>query len=87
MWAQDDSKLYSIGSEGAVYEWSMTSGERIEELVLKDSALTGIVLSVDGATAYCVSKHGRVHEIKEGAVGQTNYRKNRSQRWIVLNLF
>lgn len=30
-----DSSLVSCGTEGAVYEWSMTNGQRVGEVILK----------------------------------------------------
>ncbi|XP_016840844.1 cilia- and flagella-associated protein 57 [Nasonia vitripennis] len=67
-WSQDDARLVSIGSEGAVYEWDMNTGLRSAEVVLKGMTLNGIVLSADGVTAYCISSDNRIHEIKENTV-------------------
>lgn len=67
-WSQDDAKLISIGSEGAIYEWDMNTGRRLSEVVLKGLTLNGIVLSSDGVTAYCISSDYRIHEMKENLV-------------------
>ncbi|XP_058799790.1 cilia- and flagella-associated protein 57 [Phymastichus coffea] len=64
-WSEDDTKLLSIGSEGAIYEWNMFSGKRSTEIVLKDVTLNGIALSSDGGTYYVTSSDGRIHEIKD----------------------
>ena len=67
-WSQDDVKLVSIGSEGAIYEWDMKTGIRTSEVVLKGVSLQGIVLSFDEVTSYCISSDNRIHEIKENLV-------------------
>lgn len=67
-WTLDDKKLISIGSEGAIYEWDVNTGIRINEIVLKGMTLSGIVLSADGVTSYCTSTDGKIQELKENMV-------------------
>lgn len=71
-WTIDDRKLISIGSEGAIYEWDINTGIRVNEVVLKGITLSGVVLSSDGVTSYCVSTDGKIHEVKENTVKLPN---------------
>lgn len=34
-WSAQDLTLVSCGTEGAVYEWNMSSGQRVGEVILK----------------------------------------------------
>ncbi|CAB0032001.1 unnamed protein product [Trichogramma brassicae] len=72
VWAPEDTKMYSIGSEGAIYEWNTITGQRASEVVLKNVTLNGIVLSADGVTAFCISGDGRIHEIRDSMVRSTS---------------
>ncbi|KAJ8674194.1 hypothetical protein QAD02_005456 [Eretmocerus hayati] len=71
VWSQDDRKLVSIGSEGAVYEWEMHTGLRSNEVVLKQMALKSVVLAPDGATSYTVSSDKSIYEVKEDVVNRS----------------
>lgn len=68
LWSQTDLKMLSMGSEGAIYEWDMTTGARSSEVILKGVALRGIALSADTTFAYCIAHDDRIREIKENAV-------------------
>ena len=68
VWSKTDSKLVSIGLEGAIYEWDMCSGARMAEVILKGIILNGIVLSSDDTTSYCISNDNQIREIKESTV-------------------
>ena len=57
-----------MGSEGAIYEWDSSSGNRISEVVIKGVTLNGIILSSDGLAIYCISSDGRIHEIRDNEV-------------------
>ncbi|XP_015597863.1 cilia- and flagella-associated protein 57 [Cephus cinctus] len=67
-WSQSDMKLVSIGSEGAIYEWDMSTGQRSVEVILKGIAVNSIVITSDGSTCYCIASDNQIREIKESAV-------------------
>ncbi|KAL7287547.1 hypothetical protein TKK_0018316 [Trichogramma kaykai] len=76
VWGPEDTKMYSIGSEGAIYEWNTITGQRASEVVLKNVTLNGIVLSADGVTAFCISGDGRIHEIRDSMVVRVYHFRN-----------
>lgn len=67
-WSRSDMKLVSIGSDGAMYEWDMSSGRRSSEVIVKGVVLNSVALTADGSTVYCVGNDSRIREIRENAV-------------------
>lgn len=47
-WNTDDSSLFSVGLNGHVYEWALTSATRIREFVAYGDAFTDIAVSPMG---------------------------------------
>ncbi|KMQ89315.1 wd repeat-containing protein 65 [Lasius niger] len=68
LWSQTDLKILSMGTEGAIYEWDMTTGTRSSEIILKDIILNDIALSSDTSFYYCIAHDDHIREIKENAV-------------------
>ena len=53
-WISDDTRIISCGTDGAIYEWNLATGERVRENVKKSCAYTSIALSADDTTLYAV---------------------------------
>ncbi|XP_043499423.1 cilia- and flagella-associated protein 57-like [Polistes fuscatus] len=68
LWSQMDTKLLSMGEEGAIYEWDMSSGQRTAEIILKNIILYDIVLAADQSYIYCIANDNRIREIREDTV-------------------
>ncbi|XP_011693855.1 PREDICTED: cilia- and flagella-associated protein 57 [Wasmannia auropunctata] len=70
LWSQTDLKMLSMGAEGAIYEWDMTTGTRTGEFIWKGIALRDIALSADTSFIYCIAQDDYIREIKENAVSR-----------------
>ncbi|XP_011155661.1 cilia- and flagella-associated protein 57 [Solenopsis invicta] len=68
LWSQTDLKMLSMGAEGAIYEWDMTTGTRSSEFIWKGVALRDIALSSDTSYIYCIALDDIIREIKENVV-------------------
>ena len=68
-WSADDSKLISSGMDGAVYEWAPTEAKRVNEVVLKSCAYSGVTVSPTGKHTYAVGSDKSIKEITESQVG------------------
>ena len=67
MWSNDDQKLISCGTDGAVYEWEVNSGKRLQEQVLKGVQYTSAVMSNNGKS-FATSADGTLREINDGQI-------------------
>ncbi|XP_045500687.1 cilia- and flagella-associated protein 57 isoform X2 [Colias croceus] len=72
-WSANDLTLVSCGSEGAVYEWNMSSGQRVGEVILKTNQFSACAVNSNGKTTYGVGSDGEVKEI-----GANTIRRNLS---------
>nr|CAB3267722.1 WD repeat-containing protein 65 [Phallusia mammillata] len=70
-WSADDSKLISSGMDGAVYEWSPTAAKRMNEVVLKTCAYSGVAVSPSGKHTYAVGSDKTIKEITESQILRT----------------
>merc|ERR1719228_236725 len=70
VWSADDQKLISCGTDGAVYEWEVTSGKRLQENVVKGIQYTSAVMAQNGKS-YATSADGVLREIHEGQILRT----------------
>jgi len=68
LWSQTDLKMLSMGAEGAIYEWDMSTGTRSGEFIWKGIALRDIALSSDASFMYCIAHDDYIREIKENEV-------------------
>lgn len=68
LWSQTDLKMLSMGAEGAIYEWDMTTGTRSGEFIWKGITLRDIALSSDASFIYCIADDDYIREIKENVV-------------------
>ncbi|KAM0726478.1 Cilia and flagella-associated protein 57 [Formica fusca] len=68
LWSQTDLKMLSMGTEGAIYEWDMTTGTRSSEIILKGIILHDIAFSSDTSFSYCIANDDHIREIKENVV-------------------
>ncbi|XP_076813301.1 cilia- and flagella-associated protein 57-like [Clavelina lepadiformis] len=70
-WSADDSKLISSGMDGAVYEWSAAQAKRVNEVVLKTCAYSGVTVSPNGKHTYAVGSDKSLKEITESQIMRT----------------
>ncbi|XP_050681259.1 cilia- and flagella-associated protein 57 isoform X2 [Leptidea sinapis] len=62
-WSAQDLTLVSCGTEGAVYEWNMSSGQRVGEVILKTNQFSGCAINANGKTTFGVGSDGDIKEI------------------------
>lgn len=63
-WSVDDTVLVSSGDEGAIYQWCVSSGERINESVEKGTEFRSLALTQD-TTIYVCTNSGIFREIHQ----------------------
>ncbi|XP_043255440.1 cilia- and flagella-associated protein 57 [Colletes gigas] len=68
LWSQTDTKLLTLGTEGAIYQWSMSTGRRSAEIILRVLNLYDIALSADESSLYCIANDTFIHEIKDSTM-------------------
>lgn len=68
VWNLDDSKLISAGTDGAVYEWNLSTGKRETECVLKSCSYNSITVSPDGKVIFAVGSDQTLKEISDSLV-------------------
>ncbi|XP_063983193.1 cilia- and flagella-associated protein 57 [Diachasmimorpha longicaudata] len=70
IWSQQDFRLVSVGLEGGVYTWDITTGNRTGEIILKNVTIGGVGLNADASSIYCIVNHGinNIYEIKDDSV-------------------
>ncbi|KAM5248101.1 cilia- and flagella-associated protein 57 [Ctenodactylus gundi] len=67
-WNADDSKLISAGTDGAVYEWNLSSGKRETECVLKSCSYNCVTISPDAKIIFAVGSDHTLKEIADSSV-------------------
>ncbi|XP_046965131.1 cilia- and flagella-associated protein 57 [Vanessa cardui] len=67
-WSAQDLTLVSCGSEGAVYEWNMSSGQRVGEVILKTNQFNACAVNSNGKTTYGVGSDGEIKEIGSNTI-------------------
>lgn len=70
MWNADDSKLISCGTDGAVYEWNLSSGKRETECVLKSCSYNCVTVSPDSKIIFAVGSDQTLKEIADSSVSR-----------------
>uniref|UniRef100_H2ZKC6 Cilia- and flagella-associated protein 57 n=1 Tax=Ciona savignyi TaxID=51511 RepID=H2ZKC6_CIOSA len=70
-WSADDNKLISTGMDGAVYEWSAAAAKRVNEVVLKSCAYSGVTVSPSGKHTYAVGSDKSIKEITDSQILRT----------------
>lgn len=63
-WAQDDGKLYSMGAEGAVYEWDMGTGVCTAEVVFKGIELRDLAPYALDSCVVSLADDGWIRRVK-----------------------
>lgn len=67
-WNVDDSKLISAGTDGAVYEWNLSTGKRETECVLKSCSYNSVTVSPDAKIIFAVGSDQTLKEIADSVV-------------------
>ncbi|XP_031769045.2 cilia- and flagella-associated protein 57 isoform X1 [Galleria mellonella] len=67
-WSANDLTLVSCGTEGAVYEWSMSTGQRVGEVILKTNQFNACAVNSIGKIAYGVGSDGEIKEIGSNSI-------------------
>lgn len=62
-WSADDMRLVSCGLDGAIYEWSIQTFQRVAENVLKSCSYTCNVMSPDGKSVVAVGSDRTLKEL------------------------
>ncbi|XP_075801896.1 cilia- and flagella-associated protein 57 [Microtus pennsylvanicus] len=68
VWNLDDSKLISAGTDGAVYEWNLSTGKRETECVLKSCSYNSVTISPDGKIIFAVGSDQTLKEIADSLI-------------------
>nr|CAD7457121.1 unnamed protein product [Timema tahoe] len=68
VWTNNDQKMVTCGTEGAVYEWDITTGKRVGEIIAKACIFTGVAVTSEGKSSYGVGSDGLIREISNSAV-------------------
>nr|XP_012150129.1 PREDICTED: cilia- and flagella-associated protein 57 [Megachile rotundata] len=68
LWSRSDTKLLTLGAEGVIYQWDMSTGRRSAEIILRGLKLHDIAFSVDELVSYCITDDNLIREIKDSAV-------------------
>nr|XP_044626517.1 cilia- and flagella-associated protein 57 isoform X2 [Equus asinus]XP_044626518.1 cilia- and flagella-associated protein 57 isoform X2 [Equus asinus] len=68
VWNADDSKLISCGTDGAVYEWNLSTGKRETECVLKSCSYNSVTISPDAKVIFAVGSDQTLKEIADSSV-------------------
>lgn len=80
IWSPDDTRLFSCGMDGAVYEWEVSTSKRLHEAVLKACGYTGLGLSADAKTVFAVGTDRKIKEIVDAQVCKFCFSFVRSHR-------
>lgn len=67
-WSMDDKYLVSAGMDGAVYEWEVTTGNRINEVVQKGTEYRDLAINLDKSAVYSVTNTGILKELSNSDV-------------------
>ncbi|KAL0604608.1 Cilia- and flagella-associated protein 57 [Plecturocebus cupreus] len=68
VWNADDSKLISGGTDGAVYEWNLSTGKRETECVLKSCSYNCVTISPDSKIIFAVGTDYTLKEITDSSI-------------------
>ncbi|XP_019386797.1 PREDICTED: cilia- and flagella-associated protein 57 isoform X1 [Crocodylus porosus] len=68
IWSADDNKLISCGTDGAVYEWSLLTGNRESECVLKTCSYSSVAISPDTKIIFAVGSDQTLKEISDSSI-------------------
>ncbi|KAM6217017.1 cilia- and flagella-associated protein 57 [Rhynchocyon petersi] len=68
IWNADDSRLISGGTDGAVYEWNLTTGKRETECVIKSCSYNCVNISPDAKIIFAVGSDQTLKEIADSSV-------------------
>jgi hypothetical protein len=63
-------KLVSCGTEGVLYEWDMSSGTRVGEIITKECIFSSAAATTDGKTSFGTGSDGRIMEVTGSTVRQ-----------------
>jgi hypothetical protein len=69
-WTQRDKKLLSCGTEGALYEWDISSGKRVGEIVTKGYTFSSAAATTDGNASFGTGSDGRIVHFTGSTVRQ-----------------
>eukprot|EP00736_Rhodelphis_marinus_P001057 Rmarinus@m.11291 len=69
-WSPDDTKLFSAGMDGAVYEWRLKDFKREGENVLKTCNYTCVVCTPDGRSVFAVGSDKKLKELNEAQINK-----------------
>ncbi|RZF41535.1 hypothetical protein LSTR_LSTR000249 [Laodelphax striatellus] len=65
-WLPNDLTLWSCGQDGAIYEWSMFDGRRVNDVFTKDCKYNDLTITCENLLGFCAGSDGILKEISEG---------------------
>ncbi|XP_053985715.1 cilia- and flagella-associated protein 57 [Hylaeus volcanicus] len=73
LWSQTDTKLLTLGTEGAIYQWDMSTGRRSAEIILRGLNIHDIALCADELISYCIVNDSFIYEIKDNVTREYSF--------------
>lgn len=67
-WTLEDKKLVSCGSDGAIYEWDIITGKKMNEIITHGVSYWDCSVTSDGKFIYVVGDDGFLKEINGSRV-------------------
>ncbi|XP_055839283.1 cilia- and flagella-associated protein 57-like [Episyrphus balteatus] len=67
-WSRDDKYLISGGAEGAIYQWDVETGQRIQEIVQKGTEYRALCCSSDPLSIFAVTDSGFLRELNNSEI-------------------
>lgn len=67
-WSNDDKFLISSGEKGAVYQWDVDTGDRVNECVQKGIEYRSLALTKDLASTFTVTQNGLIREMANSEI-------------------
>ena len=71
VWTQKDNKMVSCGTDGAIYEWDIVTGTRVNEIITKEVIYTGVVATNSGEISYGTGNDYCITEVSQSTVMHT----------------
>ncbi|KAJ9581157.1 hypothetical protein L9F63_023662, partial [Diploptera punctata] len=68
IWTRKDNMMISCGTEGAIYEWDIVTGARVNEVITKEVIYTGVVAINSGDVTYATGSDYCITEVSQSTV-------------------
>lgn len=68
LWAKDDKRIISSDDGGAIYEWEISTGNRLFDCVEKEFEYIDVVATKDISWTIVLSKCGSLRDVADGSI-------------------